>query len=313
MGTRTALPACLLLALAPFAARAQVTIQETSLSGSGGLSDQVINIAECVGPAVSTLALSWTVTPSTTAPAAGSVFRVEAVNAADCSATTRRVQVRADVPTNGSVSGSAPESVDVASLLADPALVVSCTAGTSATIALCVDVYLNGSKATPAQSASGTITLDTRVPGAPTGVSASSGDSALEVSWTTPSGGVSPTNHRVTVRPCPAGFDPAVDPATDCTGQATTKNTNSANTSYRFTGLANGTWYAVTVQAVSAVGNGSSTAQQTPGLGQPQVVDDFWRRYQNANGQEEGGCGSGGAGLLALLGLLPLALRRRSP
>jgi uncharacterized protein (TIGR03382 family) len=45
----------------------------------------------------------------------------------------------------------------------------------------------------------------------------------------------------------------------------------------------------------------------------PDEFLDYWTRYKDANGREQGGCGAGGAGALApLLLALAVFLRRRA-
>ena len=47
--------------------------------------------------------------------------------------------------------------------------------------------------------------------------------------------------------------------------------------------------------------------------GMPELANDFWNAYRAAGGQEQGGCGYGVAGPIALLALAGLLfLRRRS-
>ncbi len=78
----------------------------------------------------------------------------------------------------------------------------------------------------------------------------------------------------------------------------------------RVTGLVNGTTYAVNVVAISSGGNESVPSNYLEEAAK--YFADFWQAYQDAGGREQGGCG-GGAGALAPLALLPLALRRRRP
>ena len=66
----------------------------------------------------------------------------------------------------------------------------------------------------------------------------------------------------------------------------------------------------MTVSALSAAGNPS--AESNALLGTPIPADDFWDRYSAAGGQEEGGCATGAAGPLALLGLAAAFARRRA-
>jgi hypothetical protein len=306
MGIRTALPICL-LALAPLGARAQTAGQvlATETSSTGGLSDEVINTGECAGTVASSITLAW---QADGIPASGTVWRLKATKGA-CTDTSGLVDlVGSDIPTNGTASGNYGTAISVGSVVA--ALVLNAcdpTATSTQTIALCVK-NLSGSTEVPSgPKAVGSIVLDTRRPKEPTAVSASPGDSALDVSWTRGSTvPVDSGSYTATARAC------ASVGARPCTGATKTCDASvGSTTSCRITGLSNGTEYEVTVVAFSAVLNPSVASAAA--YGSPVPVDDFWRHYQNAGGHETGGCGSGGAGLLALLSLLPLALRRRNP
>ena len=92
------------------------------------------------------------------------------------------------------------------------------------------------------------------VPGAPTSLSGTAGDTQAALSWSAPSsnGGASVTGY--VVEWTPAG------------GSASTVSTGSASTSYTKTGLTNGTAYSFTVAAINAIGTGtaSSSASATP-------------------------------------------------
>jgi len=312
MAIRTALLSSLLLLVAPVAASAQTTAGPMTVTESvGGVQDQQINIAECSGDGLSTVDLAWSLSPTTTPPT-NAVFRIDAVTGGDCASTTatpRPQLVTPDIAANGLTTGSAT-GIHIDAI--PKGLSLSCAANTTVTINLCAILLTgpNGTRVSPIQFASTTINLDTRVPAKPTGVALASGDGALSVSWTAPSGTPAATTYRLKAVSC-SSYDPTNPGGAVCTGTPTVKETGDASTSYRFTGLANGTYYAVSVIALSAVGNPSDAS--TAAYERPQPVDDFWRHYKNQGGREEGGCGSGGAGLLALLLLAPLAprLRRR--
>jgi MYXO-CTERM domain-containing protein len=72
--------------------------------------------------------------------------------------------------------------------------------------------------------------------------------------------------------------------------------------------LDNDVLYRVQVRAVDSAGNVSLCSE--PVEGTPQVINDFWRQYQQSGGGQAG-CAhaTSGTALLTLLGLL--ALRRR--
>jgi titin len=87
------------------------------------------------------------------------------------------------------------------------------------------------------------------VPGAPTGVTATAGDSSATVSWTAPNNGNS-TITSYTVTPSAGGT----------TLTPTVVSGNPAATSAKITGLTNGTSYTFTVTATNAVGTGPASA-----------------------------------------------------
>jgi uncharacterized protein (TIGR03382 family) len=70
--------------------------------------------------------------------------------------------------------------------------------------------------------------------------------------------------------------------------------------------------YQVRVYAFSSADNRSAASEA--GVGTPMLVRDFFAIYrEDFGGREEGGCASGAAGLLALLGVgSALLFRRRS-
>jgi MYXO-CTERM domain-containing protein len=81
-------------------------------------------------------------------------------------------------------------------------------------------------------------------------------------------------------------------------------------TSTTISGLSLGVTYSVVVYAYSLGGNPSPASNALTGETSP--VLDFWEVYQDAGGRDEGGCASGSAGPLALLGVAALLrLRRR--
>ncbi len=168
---------------------------------------------------------------------------------------------------------------------------ISCTASTNPSIFVCAN------DTTISVVANGSITLNTLAPGAPTGVTAAAGDSALNVGWTAPSGSPAATAYLVRA----TAEDQTQDAGNHDSGQIT-------GNSFRLGGLKNGVTYTVVVFAFSQFSNRSQASGSTTGM--PQPVVDFWTGYKNAGGVEPGGCAAGSAGMLAPL-LLPLALRRR--
>jgi hypothetical protein len=170
-------------------------------------------------------------------------------------------------------------------------------------IYVCVQAYLNDGT-TAIGLAKGTLTLSTSAPGSPTGVNATpADDGALTVSWTAPSSNVLAYDYRVTAVASPA------DPRDTTTHQAT----NIRALSFTMRGLVNEVQYQISVYARSQAGNENETPAQ--GFGTPVAVANFWTVYHDAfGGQEKGGCSSGAAGPVALLGVAALlaALRRRA-
>jgi hypothetical protein len=102
--------------------------------------------------------------------------------------------------------------------------------------------------------------------------------------------------------------------AVDPTGAHPSRQSDmTSSLSGTITGLTNNVPYDVTVRAFDAAGNVG--VPSTAVSGTPLPVDDFWNTYQKAGGQETGGCGTGAAGVLGLLGAAAgLAVaRRRKP
>jgi len=90
--------------------------------------------------------------------------------------------------------------------------------------------------------------LDPTLPGIPTGLTATAGNTEILLSWTAPinDGGSAITTYNVEYTP--SGGSPQ------------TVSTGSTSTSYTLTGLINGTGYTARVRAVNAAGNSSYTA-----------------------------------------------------
>jgi hypothetical protein len=111
----------------------------------------------------------------------------------------------------------------------------------------------------PGAPSSGATGTPRTVPDAPTGVSATPGDTTLTVSWTAPAsdGGASVDDYTLEVRTSPSGSWTAFTDGTSTTTNAT------------ITGLTNGTAYDVRVAAVNAAGAGSWSSTVT---GTPQTV-----------------------------------------
>ncbi len=148
--------------------------------------------------------------------------------------------------------------------------------------------------------ASGKFTVQVKVPAVPTIQGIEEGDQALRVTWSQPTGDAAADRYRITA----ATTDPR-----DTAPQPHVASDVRA-TELRMTGLVNGATYTVNVTAISIAGNESGASADA--FGTPVHVLNFWDAYRNAGGREEGGCGAGGAGPFALLGLAGvLAVTRR--
>ena len=144
------------------------------------------------------------------------------------------------------------------------------------------------------------ITLVADKPNAPVLLSATPGEGALNVKWDAPNPSV---NEYYEVE---AGTQ-------DPTGVVTVVSPPVTGTELRVEGLTNGTVYNVQVRAFSDADNPSDPSNAI--TASPAAVSDFWDTYQGDpfRGREQGGGGTGGVGVLALVGLLAVAaLRRRS-
>ncbi|OFX22427.1 MAG: hypothetical protein A2V77_22970 [Anaeromyxobacter sp. RBG_16_69_14] len=261
-----------------------------------------INIAECSGATADTLTYYWQVSSflgggtyelwiadqpptSTTTSDAGrcpaqssSTLTVNSEQIASVSATA--------------ASQSRKDTTTVAQRLAQ--INVACDAGITQ-VYLCVNYTPTGG-AQVMNAASGTVTLDFKVPPTPVNVVLGAGDSVLHVSWDAGTEGTGTTEgYRVRW-----GLTGTLTGSHDLTGSGTTE--------YDIGGLQNDTAYDVQVLALSP-GKNESTPSATV-TERPIFVNDFWRLYRQEGGQEQGGCAAGAGGLLALLALVPLAWRR---
>lgn len=191
-----------------------------------------------------------------------------------------------------------------------------------ANIFVCAQFYpyaLNGTTptGTPTAWAIGTMTLSLAKPVAVILTRALPGDGALNVSWTDPG---TAAQYKVralsmldpTKLPAPGDFDPAnVYSNFDPRDQARHESDFITGKSLRFSkGFVNGVTYGVAVYAFSSAQTPSdpSNVLSTEAL----QANDFWDLYKADGGKEAGGCGAGAAGPLGLGVLLAtLALVRR--
>jgi hypothetical protein len=279
--------AVLLALLLPVPALAQTL----TITDSSGSASPTINIAQCEGTASKSFNFSWTVTSTTTA----ATFNLEASDTSGCpdatSSNNAHTKALGTSITASNNSGVYPSSgtVNAATTLL-PGLNIQCR-GAQTPVYICVRSFDASGAQISATAATATITVDGAQPAPPTGVVVTPGDSALNVSWSSSSssadGGTSgvASSYRVVAT---------------STVDGTTKTQTVTGTSARIEGLTIGTTYAVTVVAISTGGNESDPSAAVNGT--PVQVDDFWRLYKSAGGREQGGCSTGAAGLLALVG-----------
>jgi MYXO-CTERM domain-containing protein len=182
----------------------------------------------------------------------------------------------------------------VAKMMTD--LGINCATETTSTpVYMCALAYTNTNATDHIGYANGDFTLNNRKPGTPTNVAVEPAENALNVRWTEATTGENATEFRVIAK---NGND------------VHTARTNGSPVMVN--GLKNGTLYSVTVVAISSAGSESDPSEAVTGT--PQPTEDFWDWYQGREGVEQGGCTSGAAGALALLGAAALLrVRRRKP
>jgi hypothetical protein len=297
--------ATLLLLLLPATALGQVTGGTvTALVTTQGITGQA-NRADCSS---ATTTATWNVIATGTQQNASDKWRIATGSGNTCSST---------VPTAIGSSGGYVQDVAMSSttqsitgvLVGTMATVggVSCTGPSDQAVGLCV-YWLPAGSTTGAVLVSGTFNFQTAIPPAPVINGVTPGDSQLTVSV---SPGTATTTETATT---------GVTYTVTCSASGATTSTGTGNAGNIVCGnLTNGTAYTVTATGTSAAGNAgvNSTVHPAGADTTPLPFSDFWTTYKGApaNGVEQGGCGTGGAGALApalaLLGLL--AARRRRP
>jgi hypothetical protein len=288
MLTRALLFLCL---AAPLAAEAQNTLTFTSdPSPPYGRTD-------CNNQSSLSVQLGWSVTPTSgTTTGVNDTYRITATTAdTQCPTTTTGTTnlVAARLTSAGNTYTTTLGAILTA------AAATTCTGDADVTVYVCVALARDGATTTEA-FARNSFKLQFQPPLAPTGLSVTAGNNALNVSWAAPDSTNNPaaSTYRVTVS--------STDPR-----DTTLHETVIAGTSVRVDGLVNEVTYTVTVVALSEGGNESPAVTKT---GTPLPVDDFYSHYTKEGGVEQGGCAGGAAGLLSLLGLgaVVRAFRRRS-
>jgi len=304
--------ALLLLALlVPALARAQTNGGTISF-----VPDENIGRTECDRANGETIDVRWTVSGTSLGPG---TYRVYASTRAPTADETTGVRLcdTGNVPADGVFAGkiggdivaTAGTGTQNEDLLASdfveataPVDAVSCTDNSTRTIYVCVHFFPSGQSAATA-SATGQLQLDLKVPPKPINVVVTGGEEALEVSWdegTVTGGQAETTYYRIQAR-----TDDPRDP------HPFHNEGDFTDESGRIDGLVEGVTYQVTVTAFSAADNASEPSDP-PASGTPIPVSDFWEHYEESGGQEQGGCASGPAGAIAILGAaLALALHRR--
>ncbi len=243
------------------------------------------------------VSFTWNLVPQTaTTPAyaTNDTYRLSATTTDTCPASPGNGSGLINSVTASSTSGSFPASGNEL-LLSDilTAIPATCTTGSAdLTIRLCVSL-VRGSTGNVDKTINNSFDIQLKSPPAPTGISVTPGNNALNIAWSpgTVGAGQADTDHyTVSVTP----QDPILDPGGTRTATTSTR-------SVRVAGLVNDLTYDISVVAFSVGGNPSVT--DLPGTGKPVPIDDFYNWYRNHGGVEEGGCAGGPAGLLSLLGL----------
>jgi len=292
--------AAFLLLLLPSVALGQVAAGSIQITETADTeTTPYINIAECSGATADGLVLTFTVSGSP-ALQTGYKYKIEASNESGCTSTgaggTKTTLANIDATVASSVRYPVGTgSIAVPSVVKRSPLDIACNVETS--LYFCVTLTDSAGTAVTSGTftAAGSIAIDGLTPATPVASSLSVGDAALTVSWSAGTGvGGTAASYKAVAT---AQGDPG----------DVHEQTSTSGTSIRVDGLTNGRAYDVLVIAYSKGGNPS--AQSNTLTGTPLEVDDFWRLYRKAGGQESGGCGGGGGGILALLLVLTLAVR----
>ena len=250
-----------------------------------------VNQVDCAG--TSSVSVTWTTTFANL-----DTIRVVAAGSCPTNAPAENGTgtLGADVPATQTTQS---QSFSVASIRT--AVSTSCTSVNDTAASICVFHITGGGTGAAALVGSATFTFQTAVPPAPINVSAGPANAAIEVSFGpgTTGGSFQADTVNYAVEWAPQG------------STTFTRTGETTATTIRIGGLTNGTTYVARVIAFSVADNAGPASATVSGT--PQPFDDFWTRYKNAGGREEGGCGAGGAGALApLLLALAVFLRRRS-
>jgi len=271
--------------------------------------------AECESTSFG-VTLNWSIPAGTTIPT-GATYRIVVSASSGCDETSSALVVASGITpdTSGTdTTGATNQRYPKAGQPTNTLTVNSFVSKASLTCSNNLSVYTCVQLVEGATVRAKTDILQLQVldgpPSTPTNVTVAPGDAALNVSWLEGTGGTVPTDHYL-VQAFTLSCDPATTtPPTDCLDTLASQDT-TASRSIRLPGLTIGTTYGVVVYAYSATGTPSEVSGVATGT--PIVVLNYWDKYKAMGGLEEGGCGSGSAGLLSLLAVAGLVrvLRRR--
>ncbi len=292
MAQRLAALAALLVAPS-FVAAQTITITESNDQ------DTSISIAECTAAVTDQLTFSWTTTTS-------GPFDLWASDTAGCPIPTANANTNAKTK---SIAASIPvTTTSLTNLINAPSLInllgLSCS-GSSIQLSFCLFAAgTNTGGTTATASATGAIGLDLQAPPPPVANTPTPGDGALNVSWSQGNGSVDGGSGAATQFRVYCDVHPQTSPIAKRCAVSGNGTTNT-----RIEHLTNGTEYDIEITAATTGGNESGRSNLVSGT--PEIINDFWRLYRQDGGHEQGGCALGAGGLVALLALVPLALRRR--
>ncbi|MGB8930114.1 MAG: hypothetical protein WCC48_02560, partial [Anaeromyxobacteraceae bacterium] len=253
--------------------------------------DAAISKAECDAAATTQLGLTWIVTLDTGVVfSSNGEFRIYASDTQPtgnyCAVGTTGVGQIGTVSSPTSVIQSTPVMVSLSDMLT--ATGFDCVSGDK-TIYVCVH-WWSSSLSADKGYARGTVKLSMAAPVAPTVTRVQAGNGALYV---TLAAGTATSSSAAA-----ATFAAKAVAADGIVHLGST----SSSTDVRIGGLVNGTPYTVTGYAYSAEGNQSPESAAWGTQVAPQPDSNAWEVYGQDGGRDSGGCQSGGAGLLALLG-----------
>jgi uncharacterized protein (TIGR03382 family) len=278
-------------------------LDTTNFNSTNGVS--YINKAQCGGS--DSVHLQWNITAlSGAAFGLNDVYKIFASNKAPTASNGGTFCAESN-DTNTSTSAGqvdstaatlALQSLDVSGVTMAAKANVPCDTSNEGTNVFVCTHWYDSSGTTRKGFAIGTFQVQVKIPGVPTNVTVTPGDGKLNVSW---QAGIGETDSDHYVA------EAFLHGTTQLVATETTTGTSAT-----ITGLSNdGPTYDVDVIAYSVGGNPSAASAKVLDV-KPIPSADFWDVYKDRGGVEQGGCASGSAGTLALLGVASLvALRRR--